>query len=76
MQKPSPFQLVAAGPLRPGEGTPPGWADSDHRCQVVKLKILSDVDTQAVLRRLGGKPLEYFFPTVGGAVGSEVWQSP
>ena len=24
----STFQLVDAGPLRPGEGTPPGWAET------------------------------------------------
>lgn len=45
------IQLVGAGPLRPGVEIPPGWADSDHRCQVVKLKIPSDVDTQAVEAR-------------------------
>lgn len=49
--------------------------DSDHRCQVVKLKILSDVHTQAAEAGWGGgrKAPECFCPTGGGAVGSEVW---
>lgn len=75
----STIQLVDAGPLSPGEGTPPGWAETDHRCQVVKLKILSDVNTQAAgARRTGwgggrqagsGVLLSYW----GGAVGTAVW---
>lgn len=35
-----PFKAWRGDTARPGRG-------SDHRCQVVKLKILSDVDAQA-----------------------------
>lgn len=48
-----------SGSLRPkGGDTARLGRDGDHRCQVVKLKILSDVDSQAVGARqswLGGQ---------------------
>lgn len=68
-----PFKACSGATARLGK-------DSDHRCQVVKLKILSDVDAQAAGARqswLGrgregsGMPLS----SGGGAVGSKVWGS-
>lgn len=72
-QEPVSFPAGGCWPFKAcGRATARLGRDSDHRCQVVKLKILSDVDARAPGSAGwggGGKSLECLCPA-GGLVGS------